>query len=93
MTPRQSAALRAEALFASAVQRSDNPTHEQVRAAVTATLRQRGPVGCACRLAEEYGEHPVEAAGRMAWALAAVAKAYPMRIRGSRHRRRPRMLM
>jgi hypothetical protein len=78
MTPREVASLRAEALFVSPVQRSDSPTCEQVRAAITASLLQHGPRGCACRLAQEYGEHPVEAALRMSWALAEVAIAYHM---------------
>ena len=77
MTSLDFASLRAEALFVSSVQRWDNPTREQVRAAVTASLNQHGPGGCASRLAQEYGEHPVEASVRMSWALAEVAVAYP----------------
>ena len=77
MTSLDFASLRAEALFVSSVQRSDNPTCEQVRAAVAASLNLHGPGGCASRLAQEYGEHPVEASVRMSWALEEVAVAYP----------------
>jgi hypothetical protein len=68
--------VRAEALFASPLQRSDNPTRDQVRAAVTAYLSQHGPRECACQLAQEYGDHPTEAALRMSWALAQVESAF-----------------
>jgi hypothetical protein len=68
--------LRAEALFASPLQRSDNPTLAQVRAAVAATLSHYGPRECATALAQEYGDHPIEAAIRMTWALAQVASAF-----------------
>jgi len=77
MTPSEVSSLRAEALFASALQRSDDPTPTQVRDAVSASLRCHGPLGCAARVAEEFGEHPTEAVGRMSWVLAELRSAYP----------------
>jgi hypothetical protein len=71
-------AVRAEALFASTVQSSDEPTDVEVRGAVAATLRKLGIRGCAAVVAGEYGEHPETACARMAWALAAVRAAYPV---------------
>ena len=62
-------AVRAEALFASSVQSSDQPTGIEVRGAVAATLRKFGIRGCAAAVAGEYGEHPETAVPRMRWAL------------------------
>jgi hypothetical protein len=70
------AAIRAEALFASTMQRSQQPDAAQVRAAVTATLRRYGTRGCAAHVAGEFGDHPETAAGRMTWALAMVDAVY-----------------
>lgn len=56
-----------EALFASPLQPSDPPTAEAVAAAIGSTVRRLGAAGCASRVAEEYGNHPEEAAGRMRW--------------------------
>ncbi len=70
-------AIRAEALFASALQPSESPSAEQVRRAVAATLRRLGVRGCAGQLAGEFGEHPDTAAARMTWALATIRSAYP----------------
>ena len=70
-------ATRAEALFASCVQGSQKPTPEQVRAAVAETLAKLGAIGCAARMAQEYGEHPTEAAKRMIWVLAVMRSAFP----------------
>jgi len=86
MTPSELSSLRAEALFASALQRSDHPTPTQVRAAVLASLRCYGARSCAARVAEEFGEHPTEAVGRMSWVLAELRSAYPQ-MRARRHRR------
>lgn len=68
--------VRAEALFASALQASQAPSPVQVRAAVTSTLRRFGVKGCAARVAGEFGEHPETAASRMSWALRTVEAAY-----------------
>jgi len=70
-------AVRAEALFASSLQSTDHPAPEQVRDAVTATLRRWGVQGCAACVAGEFGDHPDVAVVRMRWALAEVRAAYP----------------
>ncbi len=49
---------RAEALFASALQRSDEPSAAQVRQAITVAVHAFGARGCAARVAQAYGEHP-----------------------------------
>jgi hypothetical protein len=67
---------RIEALFASDLQRSQDATPEDVRDAVAASVRRHGPGGCAALMAQEFGEHPETAVGRMRWALAAVRQAY-----------------
>ena len=69
-------AARADALFASAVQRSDEPSAVQVKQAIAAATRTFGDLGCAARVAQEYGEHPETAATRMRWARTAVAGAF-----------------
>src|SRR5579864_8197230 len=63
-----SAVVRADALFASALQRSAEPTAAQVHQAVTEAVRAFGSRGCAARVAQEYGDHPEAAATRMRWA-------------------------
>ena len=70
-----SSAARADALFASALQRSDEPTARQVEQAIDSAIRAFGDLGCAARVAQEYGEHPETAAARMSWARAAAASA------------------
>jgi hypothetical protein len=72
------AAVRAEALFASSVQPSGSPSPDQVRLAVTTTLRRLGTRGCAAQVAGEFGDHPDTAVARMRWALAAVTAVYPV---------------
>ena len=77
---------RADALFASTLQRSDEPTVAQVHGAIAAALAEFGIQGCAARVAQAYGEHPETAAPRMRWARAAVAgtpggvRAEPARV-------------
>jgi hypothetical protein len=61
-------AARADALFASALQRSDEPTAGQVEQAIVAAIREFGNLGCAARVAQEFGEHPETAIIRMRWA-------------------------
>ena len=68
--------IRTEALFVSDVQRSQQPTPELIRAAVTATVDRLGERGCAALVAQEFGEHPDCALGRMQWARTAVRRAY-----------------
>src|SRR6266705_5107064 len=69
-------AARADALFVSALQRSDEPSAEQVRQAIAAAVRAFGARGCAARVAQAYGEHPETAVRRMRWARAAVAGVF-----------------
>jgi hypothetical protein len=76
MTSTQASSACADALFASALQRSDDPTLVEVRAAVSASLRRYGVRGCAGHVAYEFGEHPIEAVTRMSWVLAQVRSAY-----------------
>lgn len=69
-------AARADALFASALQRSEKPSAVQVKQAIAAATRAFGDLGCAARVAQEYGEHPETAVSRMRWARTAVAGAF-----------------
>jgi hypothetical protein len=69
-------AVRADALFASALQRSDEPSAVQVKQAIAAATRTFGDLGCAARVAQEFGEHPETAVARMRWARTAVAGAF-----------------
>ena len=62
--------LRADALFVSALQRSDEPSVDQVRQAITAAVRAFGRAGCAERVAQEFGDHSETAVIRMRWARA-----------------------
>ena len=63
---------RADALFASTLQPSDEPTVAQVHGAIAAALAAFGIRGCAARVAQAYGEHPETAVPRMRWARAVV---------------------
>jgi hypothetical protein len=69
-------AVRADALFASALQCSDEPSALQVRQAIAAATQTFGDLGCAARVAQEFGEHPETAVTRMRWARTAVAGAF-----------------
>jgi hypothetical protein len=73
---RSVAVVRTDALFVSAVQRSDEPRAMQVREAVAAAVRRFGPQGCAERVAEEFGDHPDIAAARMRWAREQIAHVF-----------------
>ena len=66
---------RADALFASALQRTDEPGVARVNQAITAAIRAFGTRGCAARVAQAYGEHPETAVMRMRWARATAACA------------------
>jgi len=70
------AADQAAALFASVLQRSDEPSAAQVRQAIATATSVLGRTGCAAQVAQEYGEHPETAAARMRWARTAVASAF-----------------
>jgi hypothetical protein len=69
-------AVWADALFVSVVQRSDEPSGDQVRKAIAAAVRAYGDRGCAERVAQEFGDHPETAVSRMRWARAAVDEAF-----------------
>jgi hypothetical protein len=68
--------VRCEALFASHLQRSQDPSAEVIRETVTATVLRLGETGCAELVAQEFGEHPDCAIGRMRWARHAVQSAF-----------------
>ncbi len=68
--------VRADALFVSSLQRSDQPSTGQIRQAVAAAVRQFGGPGCIGLVAQEFGEHPEQAAARMRWALRLTAGAF-----------------
>ena len=69
-------AARADALFASALQISDEPSAVQVKQAIDAAASTLGDLGCAARVAQEFGEHPETAVTRMRWARAEVAGVF-----------------
>jgi hypothetical protein len=50
--------LQADALFASGLQRCDEPTGSQVRQAVATAIREFGYRGCAARVAQEIDGLP-----------------------------------
>jgi hypothetical protein len=66
-------AARAGALFASPLQRSDEPTARQVQQAIAIAIGVRG---YAAQVAQAYGEHPETALTRMRCALTAAASAF-----------------
>jgi hypothetical protein len=68
--------LRADALFVSPLQRSDQPDPQQVRRAIAAAIRLFGGRGCAERVAQEFGDHPETAVSRMRWARTAIPEAF-----------------
>ena len=67
--------VRADALFASVLQRSDEPSAAQVDRAIAGAVRAFGTRGCAARVAQAYGDHPETAVARMRWARATAAAA------------------
>jgi hypothetical protein len=66
---------RCEALFASGLQPSDDPTAEAVAEVIRRTVRELGIRGCASRMAEEFGDHPETAIDRMRWVRQLVGQA------------------
>jgi hypothetical protein len=68
--------VHCEALFASALQRSEHPSPLQVRDAIDAIVRLLGSTGCAARVAQEFGDHPDTAIARMQWAREVVERAF-----------------
>ena len=85
-------AVRAEALFASVLQRSDRPSPGQVRKAVAAAVRAYGARGCVELVAQEFGDHPETAVERMRWARAVASEVFtpPPEPAQDRAQRRPR---
>jgi hypothetical protein len=65
--------LHTHALFASPLQRSDDLSRGNIRHAIAVALDGFGAVGCAGRVAQEFGDHPETAAVRMRWVRATVA--------------------
>jgi hypothetical protein len=65
--------VQTDALFASALQCSDQLTVAQIRQAIAVALDALGGTGCAGWVAQEFGDHPETAAVRMRWARATVA--------------------
>ena len=68
---------RADALFASALQRSDEPSPGQVRQAIATAVAAYGGPACAARVAQAFGEHPETAVTRMRWVRTMVARTVP----------------
>jgi hypothetical protein len=68
--------LQADALFASRMQRCDEPSAGQVRQAIATAIREFGYSGCAARVAQEFGDHPETAVIRMRWARAMAGAAF-----------------
>ena len=68
-------AIRADALFVSALQRGDHPGAREVRQAVAAAVQAFGQRGCAGRVAQEFGDHPETAITRMRWACRVAGEA------------------
>ena len=72
-------AVWADALFASSLQRSDNPSTGQIRQAIAAAVCAFGGPGCAERVAQEFGDHPETAAKRMRWIRQLADEAFASR--------------
>jgi hypothetical protein len=69
-------AIRADALFVSALQRADQPSAREVRQAVATAVNAFGRRGCAGRVAQEFGDHPETAVTRMRWARQVAGQAF-----------------
>jgi hypothetical protein len=76
MSSQASLDLLTEALFVSDIQRSESASPEQIRTVVTETVQRHGEGGCAELVAQEFGEHPDSAVGRMRWARSVIGNAY-----------------
>ena len=82
-------AARADALFASVLQISDAPSAMQVKQAIDAATSALGDLGCAARVAQEFGEHPETAVTRMRWAREEVACVFGASPSGTSYAPRP----
>ncbi|MDP9841018.1 hypothetical protein [Streptosporangium lutulentum] len=69
----------AQVLFASALQASEDPSPDRVRATIEDQIRLRHAdlACCAAFVAQEAGDHPEAYETRMRWALNAVHEAHP----------------
>jgi len=65
---------RCEALFVSALQRSESPSASLVTQEISRMIGELGVAGCACRVAQEFGDHPEAARDRMLWARRVVCE-------------------
>jgi hypothetical protein len=85
--------VRSEALFASALQSSCEPTAAQVRAELARTVRSIGVRGCAARMAQEFGDAPEASVARMRWARRVVSEVFaaPTTRKAADHDRHLRM--
>jgi hypothetical protein len=84
--------VRCEALFASVLQCSDDPSVPEVAEAIARSMRQHGSRGCAMLMAQEFGDHPEAAAARMRWVREVVVRVFAAATTGpdgSRGRRSP----
>ena len=92
MYPRSVRTLQADALFVSALQRSEEVNAGRIRQAIAVSLDAYGGASCASRVAQEFGDHPEAAADRMRWARAVADElsASPSAPTQQRLRRRPR---
>ena len=68
--------VRADALCASALQRSDRPSPGQVRQAIAGAVARYGDSGCAARVAQAFGEPPETAVTRRRWVRTTGADAF-----------------
>jgi hypothetical protein len=69
-------AVRADAVFASDLQRRDEPSTGRVQQVVGEAIRAFGCAGCAGRVAQEFGDRPETAVIRMRWARSVVREAF-----------------
>lgn len=67
---------RAEALFASRHDPSEAMTADEVKDAVREAVKRLRLLGCACDVAQAFGDHPDTAAARMKWAQTTVAATW-----------------
>jgi hypothetical protein len=73
-----SSAFGADALFVSALQCSDAPSAGQVRQAIDAAVAAFGCLGCAERVAQEFGDHPeMAAAAQLVTCASVVVSRHP----------------
>jgi hypothetical protein len=86
-------AVRADALFASMLQRSGGPSADEVRKAIAAAVRAYGGRGCAERVAQEFGDHPETAVARMRWVRGVVGEVFASPPGAAKEGRRRRPLL